>query len=174
MSHEIKPLYGQGTFVVCENGYITQEVVFDYIDEGLHYWNLLSHEDRLNEELNSIVDNMQSFIDEEVVKINGKRVFPKINGVDLGFRGLESRPYIKFYISFKGELRRGMNVYEDLYEPEYVEYDYTVTWIFTGNLKVLRAYFGVEYDVLADGKIIIFSMPKGSNTPGYEKIEFKL
>jgi hypothetical protein len=117
---------------------------------------------------------MQSFLDEEIVRINGKRVFPKVVDVDIGFRGSEDRPYITFYIMFRGDLRRGVNVYEDTYEPEVSEYDYTVTWVFTGGLTVLRAYLGVNYDILADGKLLIFSVPKGFTTPGYEKIEFKL
>ncbi len=174
MNSTVKPIHAQGTFVVCENGYVTQEVIFDYVDEGLYYWNLLRDEDRLNEELSLAATNMQSFIDEEVVRINGRRVSPNVVGVDLGFRGSESRPYLTFHIIFKGDLRRGVNIYEDVYEPEYVEYDYTVTWIFTGNLRVLKAYLGVEYDILADGRILVFSAFKGFNTPGYEKIEFKL
>ncbi len=174
MSSAVRPLYGQGTFVVCENGYVTQEVIFDYIDKELYYWNLLGNEDKLNEELNRVANNMQSFIDEEIVKINGRKVYPKVSWVDLGFRGSENRPYIVFYINFKGDLRRGVNIYENIYEPEHVEYDYTVTWVFTGSLKVLGAYLGVEYDILADGKILTFSTYKGFNTPGYEKIEFRL
>ncbi|MCS7107933.1 MAG: hypothetical protein RMH77_04190 [Sulfolobales archaeon] len=174
MNSSVRPIYGQGTFVVCENGDIIQEVIFDYVDDGLYYWGLLSNEEELDKELSKVVNNMQSFIDDEVVKINGRRVFPRVIGVDIGFRGFKSRPYITFYINFKGDLRSGVNVYEDTYESEYVDYDYTVTWVFTGSLKVLKAYLGVEYDVLAGGKILIFSISKGFNTPGYERIEFKL
>ncbi|MEM1982231.1 MAG: hypothetical protein QW596_04705 [Sulfolobales archaeon] len=174
MIESIRPIYGQGTFVVCENGDVLQEVIFDYVDEELYYWRLMDSEEELNKELDKVVSNMQSFIDKEVVKINGKRVFPRVIGVDLGFRGFENRPYITFYITFKGSLRKGMNVYEDTYKPDSVEYDYTVTWIFTGNLKVLKAYLGVGYDVLADGRILTFSISKGFITPGYERIEFTL
>lgn len=168
----IKPVYAQGTFIVCSNGVITQEVVFDYLDQELYYWNLLSNEEKFNEEVEVLATNMQSFLDKEEVKVNGRRVHPKVIGVDLGFRGFPDRPHITFYISFKGELRKGINYYEDFYEPEVVEYDYSVIWIFTGNLKVLRANVGVNYDILSDGRILMFSVSKGFLTPGYERIEF--
>ncbi|MCC6022622.1 MAG: hypothetical protein LM560_05865 [Desulfurococcaceae archaeon] len=174
MNDTVRPIYAQGTFIVCSDGNVTQEIIFDYLDKELYYWNLLSREEEFEKELDRLSLNMQSFLDEEVVRINGKRVFPKVVDVDIGFRGSEDRPYITFYIMFRGDLRRGVNVYEDTYEPEVSEYDYTVTWVFTGGLTVLRAYLGVNYDILADGKLLIFSVPKGFTTPGYEKIEFKL
>lgn len=170
--NNIKPIYGQGTFVVCSDGTITQEIIFDYIDSNTYYWNLLSDELKFNMELNKLMNNMQSFLDNEEVKINGKIVYPKVIGIDIGFRGSPETPYIAFYISFKGELRRGINYYENIYEPEVVEYDYCVTWIFTGGLKVIKANVGVAYDIIADGRMLMFSMHKNSLTPGYERIEF--
>lgn len=172
MTDRIKPIYGQGTFIVCSDGTVTQEVIFDYIDDDAYYWNLLSNEVEFNMELNNLMNNMQSFLDDEEVKINGKSVYPKVLGIDIGFRGSPNRPYIVFYISFKGELRSGINYYENIYDPEITEYDYCVTWIFVGGLKVIKADVGVAYDIVANGKILMFSMHKGSLTPGYERIEF--
>jgi len=168
----IKPIYGQGIFVVCRDGSITQQVIFDYVDSEGYYWSLMGDEKALNEELSRLMYNMQSFIDDETVKINGERVFPKVIGIDVGFRSSGSNPYITFYIAFKGNLRKGINIYEDYYEPEDVEYDYVVTWIFSGGLKVIRANVGFNYDITSGGSILMFSVPKGARTPGYERIEF--
>lgn len=168
----VKPIYAHGMFVACSNGVIAQEVVFDYLDQGLYYWNLIADEGRFSRELEMLASNMQSFLNKEEVKINSRRVYPRVVGVDLGFRGSPDRPYVAFYITFRGDLRQGVNYYENIYESEVTEYDYSIVWLFTGGLKVLKANVGVDYDILSDGSILMFSVPKGFITPGYERIDF--
>lgn len=117
---------------------------------------------------------MQRFLDQERVLINGKQTYPKVVAVDVGFKGDPSRPYIRFFILFLGELRKGLNIYEDYYEPEVAEYDYDVYWIYPLRARVVKAELGVPYRLLHDGRVLSFSVSKGTRVGGYERVEFEL
>jgi len=169
----LKPTFGHGLFIVCSDGTINQHVTFEYIDEELEYLNIVSDKEKLMNELEKLRKNMQSFLDEEIVKINGRRVYPKIRHVDIGFNGSFERPYVEFFIVFKGKFKKGLNIYEDMYEKEETTYDYVVRWVFPENTKIVDVDVGFEYEVV-DNRILIFRVFTGSVTPGYEKISFYL
>jgi hypothetical protein len=101
----------------------------------------------VDDELRRIRRNMQGFIDEEVIMINGERVSAKVSDVFLGFRGSWSRPYLEIHVEFRGRLRRGLNIYEDLYEEEIAEYDYEILWIFPRRFRV------IDYEMAGEGSV---------------------
>ncbi|MEM4903513.1 MAG: hypothetical protein QXL28_00870, partial [Desulfurococcaceae archaeon] len=129
---------------------------------------------RLKEEKARLAQNMQYFLDLEEVKINDKRTYPRVRDVEIGFRGDYNHPYITFFITFTGELRAGLNIYEDSYEPEIAEYDYKVYWVLPTKARIVRADLGVLYEVRENGRILEFSVEKGMEIRGYERIEFEL
>lgn len=169
----VRPTYGMGFFFVRETGLVEEVIVFDYYDPDEVYKLIVQNEEKLKEEKNTLAKNMQFYLDSEEVKINSKPVHPKVVGVDIGFRGSYKRPYIIFFIAFIGEFRRGVNTYEDWYEPEIAEYDYSAVWLFPTKARVLRADLGVPF-TLIDGRILMFSVSSGSQIRGYERIDFEV
>ena len=170
----MKPLYGLGCFFVRETGLVEQIVLFEYYDEAEEYRSVVSDPKRLEEEKATLAENMQRFLDSEDVRINGKSTYPRVVDVEVGFRGDYKHPYIAFFIVFQGELRRGVNTYEDAYEPEVAEYEYRVYWVFPLKARVLKADVGVPYTLLGGGRILTFKVAAGTRTKGYERIDFEL
>lgn len=170
----MEPIYALGLFFVRETGLIEQIVIFEYYDPDEEYRAILSDRVKYEEERSVLTKNMQYFLDQEDVRINETRVFPRVIDIEIGFRGEYTYPYITFIILFTGELKPGVNIYEDRYEPEEVEYDYRVYWFFPSRARVLKADLGVPYKLLDNGRILLFNVTKGSRIQGYERIEFEL
>ncbi len=166
------PIYGYGIFNVCSNE-IVQHIIFEYSDPNRTYLRVVKDKEALSQELNTLKNNMQYFLDNEIVKINNTRVYPKVIDVDIGFAGGFERPYIKYVIVFDAPLKDGLNVYEDTYEPEVAEYDYVVTWVFPKGSKVVEVNVGFPYKIIND-RVLTFRVHEGSETPGYERIVFKI
>ncbi len=172
MSSSVVPVYAQGFFIMSRLGRVTQIVVFDYYDPEKYYLSLL-RKGSLEEELSRIEENMQYFLDEERVYINGVRVYPKVISTTLGFRGDVTRPYITFIIEFGGPVRVGLNKYEDYYEEEVVEYDYEFTWFFPEGWKVRGAELAVPYEIIED-RVLVARVRKGTKVGPYEAILFEV
>lgn len=170
----LKPEYALGIFFVRETGLVEQIVVFDYYDENEEYKSIISDRRKLEDEKALLAKNMQSFLDAEEVRINGKPVYPRVIDVDIGFRTSYKYPYITYLIVFHGELKRGVNVYEDTYEPEVAEYNYRVYWIFPSKSRILRADLGVPYTLLDKARVLMFTVTAGTRIRGYERIEFEI
>jgi hypothetical protein len=166
----LKPIYAYGYFIVLPTGDFHQIIIYEYVDTEEEFARAL--ETRPDVELENMKNNMQSFLDEEVVKINGVVSKPKVVSVNAGFRGSLRRPFVEFLINFRGGLIKGDNVYENIYEPEITAYDYGVAWIFPPDFEVVEADVGVGYEV-EPKNVLRFSVRRGFKTPGYEKIVFR-
>jgi len=167
------PVYAYGFFNVCSDGTVIQHVIFSYVDPLRKYASIVKDVERLRREIDLVSNNMQRFLDNEDVRINDVIVYPKVVATWIGFSGSEKRPYIEFLIVFKGSLRRGINVYEDRYEPDIAEYDYSVVWVFPQGSRIVDVDVGFEYEIINDN-ILRFNVPEGSEVPGYERISFYL
>ncbi|MEO3993415.1 MAG: hypothetical protein QN229_03810 [Desulfurococcaceae archaeon TW002] len=166
----MKPIYAYGYFIVSPAGDFHQIMIYEYVDIEEEFAQALKI--RLDEELESMRNNMQSFLDEEIVKINGVVTKPKVVLVNAGFRGSLKRPYIEFLIHFRGDLTEGYNTYENIYESETTTYDYSVVWVFPPNFEVIEADVGVKYEIKPKN-VLRFSVKRGFKIPGYEKIVFR-
>ncbi len=170
---EPKPIYAQGFFHLRRNGLVDQTIIFDYYDPDKYYYKILRHRLKLDHEINLLRKNMQYFLDQERVLINGADASPKVMHVEIGIRGRPDLAYVLFLISFKGELVDGLNTYENIYEEETVDYDYIVYWIFPDNARIVEADLGVPYIVYGN-RILYFRVPKGTHVGGYERIVFEM
>ncbi len=167
MSEEVKPIFARAFFNMDQAGLVNQYMVFYYRDPKAYYANLSG--DELRRELEAIRANMQGFLDEEVIRINGERVSARVVYVDIGLMTIEN-PYITFIIRFKGRLRRGINVYEDIYSEEVAEYPYEFTWSLPG--RVIKVQLAGEVKVLGD--LVVVKVPMGLRVGGREVIEFEV
>lgn len=172
---QVEPLYAQGFFYVSME-YISYYLVFDY-DDPYGYYDIIVRDRKLfEEEVSKLWANMQSFLDEERVTINGVRVFPKVVMIDIGFRGSKKRPFITFCIRFRTPIRLGVNIYENRYKPEVAEYDYVAYWVFPPKSRILKVDMGSGdevWDIVGNNIVAIYGF-KGRKTGGYEYIEFEI
>ncbi|MEM0014719.1 MAG: hypothetical protein QXS42_03890 [Zestosphaera sp.] len=166
----MKPIYAYGYFVVLPTGDFHQIVIYEYVDAAEELASAIKG--GLSRELELMRGNMQSFLDEEVVKINGVDVRPEVLLVDVGFRGSLKRPYIEFLIHFRGDLVDGVNTYENTYNAEVATYDYSVAWVFPPGFEVVDAEVGVTHRI-EPPNVLKFRVEKGFKTPGYERIRFR-
>ncbi|MEM1527722.1 MAG: hypothetical protein QW290_05615 [Sulfolobales archaeon] len=167
----MRPRYGYGFFSVDSTGEFRQKILFFYWDPDRELYRSTSTPLGKKHETETMRTNMQAFVDSEKILVNRKSVKARVLHVDIGFISSKKRPYVEFLITFKGDLVKGINTYENYYEREKVEYSYRVTWTFPENFKVIKADLGFPYEVI-DGRIIVFNVEKGTETPGYEVIEF--
>ncbi|ABL88448.1 conserved hypothetical protein [Pyrobaculum islandicum DSM 4184] len=173
MGEEITPVYAQGFYVV-NPGIVNMIIIFDYLDKGQYYYRLLKRGgEELSKEISTVWENMQRFMDEEVVRINGERVRPMINDVYIGLRGSPNRPYITFIGFFPAPLKSGENIYENYYEEEVAEYDYEAIWIFPQNVEIFEWHFGGNVET-PEPYILRVYVEKGTNVGGREYIKFRL
>ncbi len=168
----IKPVYAEAFFKVSKDD-ITYYLIFEYLDEEGYYEKLFRKEEELDKEMNKLYYNMQSFLDEEKVTINGKRCKPKVRMVDLNFRGSYDRVSIVFLISFPVKLKEGVNYYENEYASELVEYDYKAYWFFPEGSEIIEVDMKEDYEIL-DKRILVIYGKKGKRSSGYEMISFKI
>ncbi|ABN69539.1 conserved hypothetical protein [Staphylothermus marinus F1] len=174
MSDNITPLYAHGYFYMHETGLVDQVIVFDYWDPDRYYWKLLSKPMKLEEERMFLANNMQYYLDQEKVLINGVEAPPKVVDVEIGVRGKPEIAYIVFLIEFKGELKEGLNIYENIYEEEEAEYEYIVYWFMPENARIVKAELGVPYRVEPNGRVLFFRVKPGTRVGGREAIYFEV
>ncbi|MEL9990818.1 MAG: hypothetical protein QXP98_10575 [Thermoproteus sp.] len=165
MSEEVRPIFARAFFNMDPLGSVSQYMIFYYYDPKAYYAGL--SRGALRRELETIRANMQEFLDEEVISINGKRVEARVVHIDIGLITI-NYVYITFLIRFKGELREGLNVYEDIYEEEVAEYPYEFLWWLPG--RVVRAQ--MAGDVRIEGNMVSVKVPAGVKVGGRETIEF--
>ncbi|ABW01838.1 hypothetical protein [Caldivirga maquilingensis] len=165
MSEEVKPIYAKGFFTMDLNGTVRQYTVFYYTDPKHYYANLTKEGYR--RELSLLRRNMQRFLDEEVIRMNGVRVKAKVIHVNIGLLTV-NLPFIEFLITFKGSLRSGVNTYEDEYEEEVTEYPYDIVWWLPGNVTEVS----MAGEVNVKDNIITVRVNEGVKVGGRETISF--
>lgn len=170
-SRMVKPVYASAVFNVSKDG-IFYVLIFDYIDPAGYYKRILSNDDLRRREVERLASNMQSFLDEEETTINGSPARPEVISIDIGFRGDQNRPFISFLITIDAEIRRGINVYENRYEPDIFEYDYTAYWIFPRSSRIIEVVMSGNVTVASN--IIVIRGNSGDIASGYEKIKFEI
>ncbi|BFH72562.1 hypothetical protein SJAV_05060 [Sulfurisphaera javensis] len=165
MSENIKPIYARGFFNMNNLGETNQLVIFYYYDKDSYYASL--KKDEIKNELNKLKDNMQYYLDREIIKVNGKRVKAKVLFTRLGLLDV-THPYVEFIIRFYGELNQGENLYEDIYEEEIAEYPYEAIWVLPG--KIIS--YSLSGRVKIKNNILFVKVKKGTKIKGNEKIVF--
>lgn len=147
-------------------------MVFEYVDRDEYYFELSKHRDLMTRELEEVRENMQRFLDDEIVRVNGIRVRPVVKYVELGFRGSRIRPFLLFVITFDAPIKLGENLYEDFYEESVAEYDYEFMWFLPTSSSVISYEFRGGETELVDENIIRVRVSRGAKVGNYEWIRF--
>lgn len=170
---EVVPTSASCYFSVSRAGEFHQFLIYDYYDPRGYYAKLLSKPRKCREELRRLCMNMQYFLDQEEVRVNGVRVYPKVVTAYLGHRGFMDSPYVAWIVTFKGKLRRGLNTFENTTEREVAEYDFEIVWQFPVRSRIVKVEISTESQVIAKRTLYVWAR-KGDVVGGYEKIEFAL
>lgn len=174
-SRAVEPIHGQGFFYVGYN-YISYYLVFDYVDPLGYYDVVLGDESLFEEETTRLYYSMQELVDKEKVVVNSVKVRPRVVMVDIGRREKKGRVFIVFALRFSAPLKPGVNVYENYYDGEEVEYDYEAYWVFPPRSRILEVDMGStteEWDIVGGNLLAIYAR-RGGRTGGYERIVFEL
>ena len=162
---KIVPIYARGFFNMNSFGETNQLIVFYYYDKDEYYASL--KKDEIKDEIKKLKENMQYYLDQEVIKVNREKVKAKVLFVRLGLLSVKY-PYVEFLIKFKGTLKKGINEYEDIYEEEITEYPYEALWILPGKVTEYK----INGNVKVKNNILFLKVKKGIKVGGIEKIKF--
>ena len=172
----IIPVYGEAYFHVSKQGQVSEILEFYYEDTDEYYNNLLKPEfkEELQNEINMLWNNLNNIFEEEENYLNQKRVYPKVQHVEIGIRQSPIYPHVSWIIHFEGEmLEQEENIYESKTELEKLEYDCKATWIFPKSVKIIDINSSMNYQ-LKNGFILLFEAKKGELIGGNEKFIFRL
>ena len=172
-SEQVRPVHAEGTFYMGF-GVLAYYLLFEYYDPLGYYDAVVRDRRLLEEEVAKLHYNMQEFLNQEEVVVNGVRVKPKVVLVDIAFRGRKTAPVIIFGIRAAAPIRPGRNVYENRFQPERAEYDYVAYWMFPPGSRIIEVDMGgEEWEVTETGVLAVYGR-RGRVTGGYEKIVFEL
>jgi len=169
VSRMVRPVYAYSFFFVTHR-LLDYTIIFEYEDPLEYYRKVIEDPDLYEEELEKLRINMQNILDDEVTRFNDKEIHPKVVFVDIGFREDFKRPYIVFRISADIELRKGRNVYENIYEATYAEYDYSSYWYLPKGSRIIEVIIDGTWEI--EGENLIIYVKKNTRIRGYEKITF--
>jgi hypothetical protein len=173
LSEYVVPTSALCFFSVSRSGEFHQFLVYDYYDPKGFYAKLLDKPKRCREELRRLCANMQGFLDQEEVKVNDLRVYPKVVTAYISHRGFMDSPYVAWVITFRGPLKKGLNVFENTSERERAEYDFEIVWQFPRRSRIVGFQISTEAQVVGRNTLYVTAR-KGEEVGGYEKIEFVL
>ena len=167
MSEQVRPIYARAFFSFSSTGNVDEYLVFYYYDPEAYYAGLDA--ERIRKEEETVKENLQSFLDEERIVINGQTVRAKVLFARIGLLTV-NYPFIEFLINFKGRVLAGVNTYENEYEEETAEYPYEAVWVFPGEVVDYQLAGKVE----VQGNALFLRVIPGTKTGGREWIKFRL
>ena len=170
------PIYGEACFYVSKSGQISEVLDFYYKDPDKYYQKLLELEfkEELKFEISTLWNNLDEIFDEEENILNEKRVFPKVQHVEIGIRQDPIYPHVSWIVQFEGEmLENEENIYESKTDLEKLEYDCKAIWIFPKTVEFIDINSAMNYEI-KHGFLLLFQAKKGELIGGNEKFIFNL
>ncbi|MEM0341017.1 MAG: hypothetical protein QW065_01720 [Acidilobaceae archaeon] len=164
----VKPVYGEGFFLVSRRNTIWYIITFEYSDDE-EYANIVKNENLRRAEEERLRIEMQKLMDEERIIINGRETRCEVLRATAFWSN--GRSYVSFITRIPYEPRKGLNIYENFYESTVAEYDYMVLWVVEdGVIESVESPGSVE---LLDN-VAIIRVSKGEEINGYESVVFRL
>jgi len=168
----VEPLHAESFFSVSRSGEIHERLCFEYVDEGGYYRRVLTNDELLQEEILKLSTNMQRFLDEERVEINGERVRSHVSYTDIFLKGESNVVAVIYLIDFAGHFTGGRNVIETWLEEEMAPYDFEIIWRFPVGTSIGEIETKLGHEVYGD--IITLWSFEGEEVGGYEKMVFQM
>lgn len=163
------PLFAEAFFSLKEEQ-LTQSLYFQYYDPSKIYYNLLKTS-AIEGELNTIQGNLQNFINEDALHINGHLVKMIIEKRKLFFRDNNSEyPILSFYISSTPYqlYSNQINVVHLYAKPEIIPYSAISCWNTIGKIKKVNSKS--DYKIDKSRHNVSFFLKKGDIVGDHERI----
>jgi len=168
----VRPLFASSIFFISHRLEVYQYLCYDYADPAGYYERVLHDEEAFAEEAERLRVNMETFLAEEKVYINGQQVQQKVIHVDIGLRGAADIPYIHWIIFFSGRARRGENSLASDVAEEKAPYDMEVLYLFPQGTNIKQVDTPMEYEVR--GSLLLVWARRGDPVGGHEEVIFEL
>ncbi len=166
----VEPIHAESFFSVAASGEIHERLCFEYIDIEGYYRQVLQDEGRLEEEIRKLATNMQFFLDEERVEINGERVKSIVRYVDIFLKGVSNVVAVVYLIDFAGVMRPGGNIIQTWLEEEVAPYDFEIIWRFPSGTQIVEIDSKLTFEI--HGDFVVLWAVEGDEVGGYESMEF--
>lgn len=163
-----EPVYGEGFFLVSRSGVIWYIIVFEY-ERDVEYALIAGDAAAKRSEEERLRLEMQKLMDEERVLVNSLESRCEVLRASIAVS--DYRSYVTFLTRIPYEPKRGVNVYENFYEPTVAGYDYTVYWLVEDG-EVEKIESPGEVEIL--GGLAVISVKRGTEMDGYESVVFRL
>ncbi|NHI91343.1 MAG: hypothetical protein EAX96_02495 [Candidatus Lokiarchaeota archaeon] len=169
------PIFGEAWFYVSKQGQISEILEFYYKDPDEYYKKLLEHgfQEELEAEISNLWNNLDDIFENEENILNQKKVYPKVQHVEIGIRQDPIYPHITWIIYFEGKMfENDENIYESKTDLEKLDYDCKATWIFPKYVKFIDINSAMNYQII-NNFILLFQAKKGEFIGGNEKFIFR-
>jgi len=172
LTNFVEPVHADSFFSVSFTGEIHERLNFEYLDLNHYYSKVLRDEKLLADEIDKLAGNLQYYLDQERVEINGVRVKSRVNYCDVFQKGDTDVVAVVYLIDFTGRLHKGVNKIETWLEEEIAPYDFEILWRFPVGTKVTEVETVLDYEIYND--IICLWALEGEEVGGYERMMFIL
>lgn len=166
------PLFAEAFFSLKEEQ-ITQSLYFQYYDSSKIYYNFLKTS-AIEGELNTIKGNLQEYINEDALHVNGHLVNMIIENGELIFRNDDPNfPILSFSISstpYKLHSNQ-VNIIHLYAKPEIIPYSAISCWNTCGNIK--KVISKSDYKIDKSRHNISFFLKKGDIVGDHERISIE-
>ena len=163
------PLFAEAFFSLKEEQ-ITQSLYFQYYDSSKIYYNFLKT-GAIEGELNTIQRNLQKYIDEDALHVNGHLVKMIIEKGELLFRDNDPDfPILSFSISSTPYqlYSNQVNIIHLYAKPEIIPYSAISCWNTCGNIKKVISKSDYKIDISKHN--VSFFLKKGDIVGDHERI----
>ncbi|MHA1339913.1 MAG: hypothetical protein ACTSRZ_07100 [Promethearchaeota archaeon] len=169
---DLEPTYAFSSFFISKNGFFNQILNFEYREDTGEYMEKIENDqDFYQNEIDKIWNNMQTFMDNTIVFINKKRVFPQVVEAEIEFKD-EITPYFYWVINFQSELNIGLNIYKSEFTEEILEYDVISVYVLESPLQIRSVESSMQFEIIQDKNIIKYFGYRGDLIGPTEIIEF--
>ena len=172
----LKPIAAASTIRVTHHDGIidfVQILVYDYVNDApdkTYYRRIKREPSFAAQEIATIEENMQRYLDEEKNSVNGERVYPHVTRTSIDFKTESRFPFYTWIITFSGnESDSGTQVYEAITEPEKLDYDAKSTYVFPPEARIVDVESPLAHENVLKN-IIVFRGSKGDSITPVERI----
>jgi hypothetical protein len=166
------PLFAEAFFSLKEEK-ITQSLYFQYYDAPKIFHNLVKTS-AIEGELNSIQENLQNYINEDALHINGHLIKMIIERTELLFRDNNpDYPVLSFFISSTPYrlYSNQINIVHLYAKPEVIPYSAISCWNTSGIIK--KVISNSDHKIDKSKHNVSFFLKKGDIVGGHERISIE-
>jgi hypothetical protein len=172
LSEMVEPLHADSFFSVSQTGEVHERLCYEYLDPEGFYRRVIRDERLLKKEVEKLVDNMQFFLDQERVEINGARVRSRVDYCDIFLKGASEVVAVVYLIDFAGRFKPTANKIETWLEEEEAPYDFEIIWRFPIGSQIKEIETALDFEIYGD--LVTLWALEGDAVGGYERMEFEI